>query len=216
MRLPNELGTAHLQACHLTTDLVAEARGRRIASALECLGGSEQLALGAPECLTRLFDLFIAIIDQGQQLLRAIAHGKNIVHRGTPLTQQALEVGIPLTHASELARVEGDAIAIGTKLVRAILKGDAGIRKRIGNVAQFAIDGSHTGKLCHGAVHGIERSTFGGKRCMGIVSCGNQYLGMFGARQQFLEFLILARLGVDLADALEGKASLLDTAPLRA
>lgn len=50
---------------------------------------------------------------------------------------------------------------------------------------------------------------------MGIVSCGNQYLGMFGARQQFLEFLILARLGVDLADALEGKASLLDTAPLR-
>ena len=148
--------------------------------------------------------------------MRAIAHGKNIVHRGTPLTQQALEVGIPLTHASELARVEGDAIAIGTKLVRAILKGDAGIRKRIGNVAQFAIDGSHTGKLCHGAVHGIERSTFGGKRCMGIVSCGNQYLGMFGARQQFLEFLILARLGVDLADALEGKASLLDTAPLRA
>ena len=50
---------------------------------------------------------------------------------------------------------------------------------------------------------------------MGIVSCGNQYLGMFGARQQFLEFLILARLGVDLADALEGKARLLDAAPLR-
>ena len=50
---------------------------------------------------------------------------------------------------------------------------------------------------------------------MGIVSCGNQNLGMFGARQQFLEFLILARLGVDRADALEGKASLLDTAPLR-
>ena len=50
---------------------------------------------------------------------------------------------------------------------------------------------------------------------MGIVSRGNQYLGMFGARQQFLEFLILARLGVDLGDALEGKASLLDTAPLR-
>ena len=95
--------------------------------------------------------------------MRAIAHGKNIVHGGTPLTQQALEIGIPLTHASELARVEGDAIAIGTKLVRAILKGDTGIRKRIGNVAQFAIDGSHTGKLCHGAVHGIERSPFGGK-----------------------------------------------------
>ena len=50
---------------------------------------------------------------------------------------------------------------------------------------------------------------------MGIVSCGNQYLGMFGARQQFLEFLILARLRVDLADALEGKARLLDAAPLR-
>ena len=147
--------------------------------------------------------------------MRAIAHGKNIVHGGTPLTQQALEVGIPLTHASELARVEGDAVAIGTKLVRAILKGYTGIRKRIGNVTQFAIDASHTGKLCHGAVHGIERSSFGGKRCMGIVSSGNQYLGMFGARQQFLEFLILARLGVDLADALEGKASLLDTAPLR-
>ena len=38
---------------------------------------------------------------------------------------------------------------------------------------------------------------------------------MFGARQQFLEFLILARLRVDLADALEGKARLLDAAPLR-
>ena len=194
---------------------MAEARGRRIASALKCLGSGKQLALSAPECLTRLFDLLIAIIDQGQQLLRAIAHSKNIVHGGTPLTQQALEVGIPLTHASELARVEGDAIAIGTKLVRAILKGDAGIRKCIGNVTQFAIDGSHTGKFCHGAVHGIERSPFGGKRCMGIVSCGNQYLGMFGARQQFLEFLILARFGVDLADALEGKARLLDAAPLR-
>ena len=194
---------------------MAEARGRRITGALKCLGSGKQLVLGAPECLTRLSDLFISIIDQGQQLLRAIAHGKNIVHGGTPLTQQALEVGIPLTHASELARVEGDAIAIGTKLVRAILKGNTGIRKRIGNIAQFAIDGSHAGKLCHGAVHGIERSPFGGKRCMGIVSCGNQYLGMFGARQQFLEFLILARLRVDLADALEGKARLLDTTPLR-
>ena len=200
----------------MAANLVTKTRSSGITRTLECLGGSEQLALGAPECLTRLFDLFIAIIDQGQQLLRAIAHGKNIVHGGTPLTQQALEVGIPLTHASELARVEGDAIAIGTKLVRAILKGDAGIRKRIGNVAQFAIDGSHTGKLCHGAVHGIERSTFGGKRCMGIVSCGNQYLGMFGARQQLLEFLILTRLGVDLGDTLQGEARLLDATPLRA
>lgn len=50
---------------------------------------------------------------------------------------------------------------------------------------------------------------------MGVVSRGNQYLGMFGARQQFLEFLILARLGVDLANALKGKARLLDAAPLR-
>ena len=194
---------------------MTEARGRRIASALKRLGGSKQFALRRAKRFTRLFDLFIAIIDQGQQLLRAIAHGKDIVHGGTPLTQQALEVGIPLTHACELARVEGDAIAIGTKLVRAILKGDTGIRKCIGNVTQFAIDGSHTGKFCHGAVHGIERSPLGGKRCMGIVSRGNQYLGMFGARQQFLEFLILARLGVDLADALEGKARLLDAAPLR-
>ena len=194
---------------------MAEARGRRIASALKCLGSGKQLALGAPECLTRLFDLFIAIIDQGQQLLRAIAHGKNIVHGGAPLTQQALEVGIPLAHASELARIEGNPIAIGTKLVRAILKRDTGIRKCIGNVTQFAIDGSHTGKLCHGAVHGIERSPFRGKRCMGIVSRGNQYLGMFGARQQLLEFLILTRLGVNLGDTLEGKARLLDAAPLR-
>ena len=194
---------------------MAEARGRHIASALKCLGSGKQLVLGAPECLTRLSDLFIAIIDQGQQLLRAIAHGKNIVHGRTPLTQQALEVGIPLTHASELARIEGDAIAIGTKFVRAILKGDTGIRKQIGNVAKFAIDGSHTGKFCHGAVHGIERSPFRGKRCMGIISCGNQHLGMFGARQQFLEFLILARFGVDLADALERKARFLDAAPLR-
>ena len=50
---------------------------------------------------------------------------------------------------------------------------------------------------------------------MGIISCGNQYLGMFGARQQFLEFLILAWLGVDLADALEGKTRFLDATPLR-
>ena len=215
-RLPNELGGAHLQARHLAADLVAEARGRRIASTLKCLGSSEQLALGAPECLTRLFDLFIAIIDQGQQLLRAIAHGKNIVHGGTPLTQQALEVGIPLAHASELARIKGNPITIRTQLVGAILKRNAGIRKGIGNVAQLAIDGSHTGKLCNGAVHGIERSPFGGKRCMGIVSRGNQYLGMFGARQQFLEFLILARLGVDLGDALEGETRFLDATPLRA
>ena len=194
---------------------MTEARGRRIASALKRLGGSKQFALRRAKRFTRLFDLFVAIINQGQQLLRAIAHGKNIVHSGTPLTQQTLEVGIPLTHASELARVEGDAIAIGTKLVRAILKGDTGIRKCIGDVTQLAIDGSHTGKLCHGAVHGIERSPFGGKRCMGIVSRGNQYLGMFGARQQFLEFLILARPGLDLSNAFQGEARLLDATPLR-
>ena len=51
---------------------------------------------------------------------------------------------------------------------------------------------------------------------MGIVSRGNQYLGMFGARQQFLEFLILARLGVDLGNALEGETRFLDATPLRA
>ena len=122
---------------------MTEARGRRIASALKRLGGSKQFALRRAKRFTRLFDLFVAIINQGQQLLRAIAHGKNIVHSGTPLTQQTLEVGIPLTHASELARVEGDAIAIGTKLVRAILKGDTGIRKCIGDVTQLAIDGRH-------------------------------------------------------------------------
>ena len=50
---------------------------------------------------------------------------------------------------------------------------------------------------------------------MGIVSCGNQYLGMFGARQQLLELLIFARLGVDLGDTLQGEARLLDATPLR-
>ena len=50
---------------------------------------------------------------------------------------------------------------------------------------------------------------------MGIVSCGNQYLGMFGARQQLLELLILTRLGVDLGDTLQGEARLLDATPLR-
>ena len=50
---------------------------------------------------------------------------------------------------------------------------------------------------------------------MGIVSSGDQYLGMFEARQQCLEFLVLAWLGVNLADALEGKARLLDATPLR-
>ena len=107
---------------------MAEARSRRIACTLKRLGGGEQFMLCCAKRFTRLLDLLITIVYQRQQLLRAIAHGKNIVHSGTPLTQQTLEVGIPLTHASELARVEGDAIAIGTKLVRAILKGDTGIR----------------------------------------------------------------------------------------
>ena len=123
---------------------MTEARGRRIASALKRLGGSKQFVLRRAKRFTRHFDLFIAIINQRKQLLRAITHGKNIVHGRTPLTQQALEVGIPLTHASELARVEGDGIAIGTKLVGTILKRDAGIRKRIGNVAQLAVNGRHT------------------------------------------------------------------------
>ena len=50
---------------------------------------------------------------------------------------------------------------------------------------------------------------------MGIVGRGHQHLGMLGARQQLLEFLILARLGVDLGDTLEGKTRFLDATPLR-
>ena len=50
---------------------------------------------------------------------------------------------------------------------------------------------------------------------MGIVGRAHQHLGMLGARQQLLEFLILTRLGVDLGDALQGEARLLDTTPLR-
>ena len=75
--------------------------------------------------------------------MRAITHGKDIIHSGPPLTQQAPKIGIALAHASELTRVKRNAIAIGTKLVGTILKRDTGIRKRIGNVAQLAIDGSH-------------------------------------------------------------------------
>ena len=50
---------------------------------------------------------------------------------------------------------------------------------------------------------------------MGFVSRGNQHLGMLGARQQLLEFLILTRLGIDLGDALQGKTRFLDATPLR-
>ena len=49
---------------------------------------------------------------------------------------------------------------------------------------------------------------------MGIVGRGYQHLGMLGARQHLLEFLILTRLGVDLGDALQGEARLLDATPL--
>ena len=51
---------------------------------------------------------------------------------------------------------------------------------------------------------------------MGLVCRRNQHFGMLRARQQLLELLVLARLGVDLGDALEGKTCLLDTTPLRA
>ena len=51
---------------------------------------------------------------------------------------------------------------------------------------------------------------------MGLVGRGHQDLGVLRARQQLLELLVLARLGVDLGDTLEGKARLLDAAPLRA
>ena len=50
---------------------------------------------------------------------------------------------------------------------------------------------------------------------MGIVGRGHQHLGMLGARQQLLELLILTRLGVDLGDALQGEARLLNATPLR-
>lgn len=50
---------------------------------------------------------------------------------------------------------------------------------------------------------------------MGIVGRRHQHLGMLGARQQLLEFLILTRLGVNLGDTLQGEARLLDATPLR-
>ena len=91
----------------------------------------------------RLLDLLIAIVYQRQQLLRAIAHGKHVVHGRTPLPQKSLEVGIPLAHAGELARVKRNAIAIGTQLVGAILKRNAGVRECVGDVAQLAVNGRH-------------------------------------------------------------------------
>ena len=121
-RLPDQLSTAHLQARHLTANLVTKTRGRRIACTLKRLGSGKQLVLGAPECLTRLLDLLIAIIDQRQKFLRAIAHGKHVIHGGTPLPQKSLKVGIPLAHASELTRVKRNTIAIGAQLVGAVLE----------------------------------------------------------------------------------------------
>ena len=50
---------------------------------------------------------------------------------------------------------------------------------------------------------------------MGIVGRGHQHLSMLGARQQLLELLILTRLGVDIGDALQGEARLLNATPLR-
>ncbi len=194
---------------------MTKTRGRRIACTLKRLGGGEQFTLRRAKRFASLLDLLITIVYQRQQLLRAIAHGKYIVHGGTPLTQQTLEVGIPFAHTSQLARVKRNAIAISTQLVGAILKRNAGIRKGIGDVAQLAINSCHARQLCHGAIHGIKRSPFGSKRCMGIVGRGHQNLGMLGARQLLLELLILTRLGIDLGDALQGEARLLDATPLR-
>ena len=51
---------------------------------------------------------------------------------------------------------------------------------------------------------------------MGLVGRRHQDLGVLRARQQLLEFLVLAWLGVDLGDTLEGKTRFLDATPLRA
>ena len=50
---------------------------------------------------------------------------------------------------------------------------------------------------------------------MGLVCRRHQDLGVLRARQQLLEFLVLAWLGVDLGDTLEGKTCFLDATPLR-
>ena len=50
---------------------------------------------------------------------------------------------------------------------------------------------------------------------MGIIGRGDEHLGVLGTRQQLLELLILTRLGVDLGDALQGEARLLNATPLR-
>ena len=88
--LPDQLSAAHLQACHLTTHLVTKTRGCRIARTLERLGGGEQFMLRRAKRFARLLDLFIAIVYQRQQLLRATAHGKHVVHGRTPLPQKSL------------------------------------------------------------------------------------------------------------------------------
>ena len=101
---------------------MTKTRSGGVARTLEYLGGSKELAFGAPERLARLPNLLVTIVHKRQQLPRTVTHGKNVVHGGTPLTQQALEVGIPLAHASELTRVKRNAIAISPQLIGAILE----------------------------------------------------------------------------------------------
>ena len=101
---------------------MTKARGSRVARTLERLSGSKKLALSRTKRLARLPDLLVTIVYQRQQLLRTVAHGKDIVHGGAPLAQQALEVGIAFAHMSELTRVKRYAIAISTQLIGAIFE----------------------------------------------------------------------------------------------
>ena len=101
---------------------MTKTRSRRIACTLKRLGGGKQFMLRCAKRFTRLLDLLITIVYQRQKLLRAIAHGKHVIHGGTPLPQKSLKVGIPLAHASELTRVKRNTIAIGAQLVGAVLE----------------------------------------------------------------------------------------------